>query len=129
ESGRAVCRLHDYPPAMGRCATVRALAGGTFSRPQREGAAADPAFAGKPDEQFAMAHAHDGRRDFRRANRIVIQNWLSSRRHRRAADAFVQIIPSIDNSAAPLCMKIGARKPSRESSRYPTDLADSAAAG
>src|SRR6266705_3342249 len=106
KSGRAVCRLHDYPPAMGRCATVRALAGGTFSRPQREGAAADPAFAGKPDEQFAMAHAHDGRRDFRRANRFVIQNWLSSRRHRRPAGAFVQIISPINDSATPFWLTL-----------------------
>src|SRR5438034_1659816 len=87
---------------MGGGATVRALAGGTFSRPQREGAAADPAFAGKPAEQFTMAHAHDGRRDFRRSNRIVIQNWLSSRRHRRPAGAFVQIISPINDSANPL---------------------------
>src|SRR5438034_2718597 len=87
---------------MGGGATVRALAGGTFSRPQREGAAADPAFAGKPAEQFTMAHAHDGRRDFRRANRIVIQNRLSSRRHRRPADAVMQIISPINDSATPL---------------------------
>src|SRR6266702_5694392 len=91
---------------MGRCATVRALAGGTCSRPQREGAAADPAFAGKPDEHFTMAHAHDGRRDFRRSNRIVIQNWLSSRRHRRPASAFVQIISPINDSATPLWLTL-----------------------
>ena len=56
--------------------------------------------AGKPAKQFAVAHAHDRRRNFRRANRVAIQSRLSSRRHRRAADAFVQIISPIDNSIA-----------------------------
>ena len=72
--------------------------GGTLSGSQREGAGADPASAGKPAEQFAVAHAHDRRRNFRRANRVAIQSRLSSRRHRRAADAFVQIISPIDDS-------------------------------
>src|SRR5262245_49795535 len=49
-----------------------------------------------------MAHAHDGRRDFRRADRVAVQNQLSPRRHWRASDAFVQIISSINDSAAPL---------------------------
>src|SRR5580765_3432368 len=106
KSGRAVCRVHDYPLAMGGCATVRALAGGTFSRPQREGAAADPAFAGKPTEQLSVAHSHDRRRNFCRADRVAIQGRLSSSRYRRAADTFVQIISPIDNSAAALCINI-----------------------
>src|SRR6478752_6279014 len=91
---------------MGGCATVRALAGGTFSRPQREGDAADPAFARKPAEQFAMAHAHDWRRNFRRADRIAIQGQLSASRHRRAADTFVRIISPLNNSATSLWLTL-----------------------
>src|SRR5205085_11849921 len=93
---------------MGGCATVRALAGGTFSRPQREGATADPAFAGKPAEQFSMAHAHDRGGNFRRADRVAIQGRLSSSPHRRPTGAFVQIISPIDDSAAPFCISASA---------------------
>src|SRR6476659_480337 len=106
KSGRAVCRLHDYSPAVGGCATVRALAGGTFSRPQREGAAADPAFAGKPTEQLSVAHSHDRRRNFCRADRVAIQGRLSSSRYRRAADTFVRIISPLNNSATPLWLTL-----------------------
>ena len=77
-----------------------------FPDRKEKGAAANPASPRKPAEQFAVAHAHDGRRDFRRANRIAIQSRLSSRRHRRAADAFVQIISPIDDSAAPLWLTL-----------------------
>src|SRR4029077_16096056 len=91
---------------MGGCATVRALAGGIFSRPQRESAAADPAFAGKPAEQFAMAHAHDGRRDFPRSDRVAIQDGFPSRRHRLPTGAFVQIISPINDSAKSLWLTL-----------------------
>src|SRR5258707_11293288 len=107
---------------MGGCATVRALAGGTFSRPQRESAAADPAFAGKPAEQFAMAHAHDGRRDFRRSNRIAIQNRLSSRWYRRPAGAFVQIISSINDAAKPFWLTLASAKQQIEGDVSALDL-------
>src|SRR5215831_7228248 len=41
-----------------------------------------------------MAHAHDGRRDFRRADRVAVQSQLSPCGHWHAADAFVQITSS-----------------------------------
>src|SRR5215208_4412441 len=110
KSGCTVCRLYGYPPAVGGCAIIRALAGGTFSRPQRESAAANPAFARKSAEQFEMAHAHNRRRDFCRSNRIVIQNRLSSRRHRRPSGAFVQIISPVNDSAKPFWLGLASTR-------------------
>src|SRR5256885_9985772 len=106
KSRRAICRLHDCSVALGSRATIRALVGGTFSRAERKGAWPHPASPRKPAEQFAMAYTHDRRRNFRRANRVAIRGGLSPRGHRRAADAFLQIISQIDNAAAPSCMKM-----------------------
>src|SRR6478735_11184810 len=53
-----------------------------------------------------MAHAHDGRRDFRRADRVAIQGRLSSSRHRRPADTFVRIISPINDSATPFSVTL-----------------------
>src|SRR5437667_3297788 len=113
----AVRGLHDNLSAMGGRAIIRALVGGTFSRAERKGAESDPASPGKPAEQFSVAHAHDRRRNFRRADRVAIQTRLSSRRYRREAHAFMQIILPIDHSATPVCMKTVAGKSSRSPCR------------
>src|SRR5215510_485928 len=110
KSRHAICRLHDHPYAVGGGATIRALVGGTFSRAKRKGAWPYPESPGKPAEQFAVAHAYDWRRDFCRANRVAVQNRVSSHRNRRAADAFSQVIPPNGNSTPPFWLKIVARK-------------------
>ena len=110
EGRRAVCRLHDCSSAMGGGAVVRTVAGGTFSGSQREGARAHPSHAKKSVESFAVAHAHDRGRNFRRANRITIQSRLPSRRHWEAADALLQIISPIGNPIKPLWLSAPRRK-------------------
>src|SRR5438876_251736 len=47
-----------------------------------------------------MAHAHDRRRDFRRANRVAFQSGLSSRRNRKTAPAFHGIISSTSRATS-----------------------------
>src|SRR5262249_42598723 len=90
----------------GSCAVVRTLAGKTFSRTERKNAWPDPAAPEQPAKQFAVTHAHDRRRNFRRTNRVAIQSRLSSRRHRRAADALLQIVSHVYISATPVCLNI-----------------------
>jgi DNA repair photolyase len=65
---------------------------------------------GKPAEQFSVAHAHDGRRNFLQSRSRPYSKSVVVARHRRAAGAFVSIISPIDDSAAPFCISGSAAK-------------------